>query len=305
MNRTGRRPEDELSQHWRILLVAFVGLMMSAATLPTYAIGTFVIPLQAEFGWTRSEIQASVFFAQGGCALCGLFVGSLLSKIGVRKLVISGILGVSVSFFALAILPLTLPIFYLGFAGVAAFGCGTIPVVWCHLMTGTFAKRRGLALAIALTGTGIAGIFVPFLLASVIEQLGWRMGFVMLAALPVLIAMPLAVIWLSNSAEGATVDVKGPSDNGTGYRFSEAIRSYRFYILCLSVVLIYLSITGILTNIIPAMTSRGMSAGNAAIVQSGYAISLIFGRLGIGWLVDRYWGPGVAALAITPAGHPQ
>lgn len=296
-------PRGELGQRWHILAVAFTGLIISAASLPVYGIGSFVLPLQNELGLQRSSIQASVFFVQGGCALGGLFIGYILARIRMRPLVIASILGVSLSFTALALLPFSLPFFYLSFFAIALLGCGTIPVVWCDLVTAHFKERRGLALAIALTGTGVAGAFVPFLLASVISQAGWRAGFLALAILPLLIALPVTIAWMpketGKSAVPTPVDDAGKNEGG--FTLGQAIRSYRFYILCLSVVLIYLSITGILTNFIPAMSSRGMAAETAAAAQGGFAISLIAGRLGIGWLIDRLWGPGVAALALIPA----
>ncbi|MEZ5735577.1 MAG: MFS transporter [Novosphingobium sp.] len=293
--------QNEFAQHWRVLTVALAGLIVSAASVPTYAIGSFVLPLQAEFGWNRSSIQAGVFFAQGGCAIGGLFVGQLLARLGMRPIVIAGLFGMATSFAALALLPLSLSLFYVCFLGVAILGWGTIPVVWCHLVTAHFERRRGLALAIALTGTGIAGILVPLVLAIVIGSLGWRVGFLTLAALPLIIALPIVLIWLPRSVFGNQESAADKQENVTGLLVSQAVRSYRYYLLCVSVVLIYVAITGVLTNVVPSLTSRGMSNEAAAAVQGGYAASLIFGRLCVGWLLDRYWGPGIAAMALTPA----
>ncbi|MEQ8860787.1 MAG: hypothetical protein RIC56_19250 [Pseudomonadales bacterium] len=42
-----------------------------------------------------------------------------------------------------------------------------------------------------------------------------------------------------------------------------------------------------------------MSTAQAATVQSLSGGSIVVGRLTVGWLVDRYWAPGVAALTMT------
>ncbi|MFU7547989.1 MFS transporter, partial [Pseudomonas paraeruginosa] len=43
---------------------------------------------------------------------------------------------------------------------------------------------------------------------------------------------------------------------------------------------------------------RGLSASQASQVFSSFGISLILGRLVVGYLIDRLWAPGVAALAL-------
>jgi MFS family permease len=61
----------------------------------------------------------------------------------------------------------------------------------------------------------------------------------------------------------------------------------------------YLGITGIVPNMVPALTDAGFRPTAAAFVLSVYGVSLIVARLGIGWLLDRFWGPGIAAVILT------
>ena len=48
---------DELSAHWKALLAATLGIGFGVATLVYYTTGLFVPELEAEYGWTLSELS--------------------------------------------------------------------------------------------------------------------------------------------------------------------------------------------------------------------------------------------------------
>ncbi|MEZ5750171.1 MAG: MFS transporter [Caenibius sp.] len=192
-------------------------------------------------------------------------------------------------------------LFYAAFAALAFLGFGSIPVVWSRIVAEHFEARRGLALAIALSGTGLAGTIIPPLLVSVNAAFGWRTGFLLLALLPLITALPVAYFWLPRAAPRSEATQDPANEVQPGVRFATALRDYRFWLLLISIIALYGSLTGILANLIPAMVSKGMTQANAALVQSGYAFPLIFGRLVVGMLVDRYWAPLVAAVVLAPA----
>jgi MFS family permease len=75
---------------------------------------------------------------------------------------------------------------------------------------------------------------------------------------------------------------------------AEAFRSFKFWILLISIFAAYMAFSGISPNLIPAMTDAGMTSSEAASVLSFYGGSIIFGRVAVGYLVDRFWAPGVA-----------
>ena len=50
---------------------------------------------------------------------------------------------------------------------------------------------------------------------------------------------------------------------------------------------------------IPALTDTGISSVDAAQTISLFGTAVIVGRLVIGFCVDRFWAPGVAAIAIS------
>ena len=75
-----------------------------------------------------------------------------------------------------------------------------------------------------------------------------------------------------------------------GLTLGEALRGYRFWVLLLSIFLVYVVQSGLVPNLIPALTDAGIPMSEAATAMS----SLVRGHrwpLAIGWLVDRFWAP--------------
>ncbi len=87
-------------------------------------------------------------------------------------------------------------------------------------------------------------------------------------------------------------------DASWGLTLGEAFRSYKFWILFVSILCVYMAVSGISPNLIPALTDNGMSAHDAATVQGMYGIAIVVGRLVVGYLIDRFWAPAVAAVAL-------
>jgi predicted MFS family arabinose efflux permease len=196
---------------------------------------------------------------------------------------------------------------FLAYGMMALLGAGTIPVTWTRAIATSFFKRRGLALGLALTGTGICAAIAPHYTVWLTDHYGWRGAYVGLALVPLVLAWPMLYFLFKpldthSDAELEEPDTKAALENGL--TLGEAVRGYRFWILLLSILFAYQGFSGIGPNLLPSLTDDGFSRDQAASVQSVFGISIIVGRVVVGYLVDRFWAPGVAAfcLAIPAAG---
>ena len=79
---------------------------------------------------------------------------------------------------------------YAAYGAMAILGAGTIPVTWTRAITLSFHRQRGLALGLALTGTGICGVLVPQYATWLVENYGWRVAYAGIALLPLMVAGP-------------------------------------------------------------------------------------------------------------------
>ncbi|WP_217705684.1 MFS transporter [Peristeroidobacter soli] len=293
--------QAELIGGWRLLLACVAGVAFGSIGFATYSIGAFVKPLEAEFGWSRADVQGAILFSMGLGGIAAPLAGMLIDRFGARLIALTGLIGAGIGFLSAAWATSSIWTFYLAYALVACLGAGSGPVSWTRAIAGQFQKSRGLALGLALSGTGVSAIFVPPYVVSLIESFGWRIGFVGLSLLPVAIALPIAYLFFRPRDTAMPKPGSGvQATQQPGLTALEALRSYRFWVLMLSIIAMYLGITGIIPNLIPALTDRGYSPSAAAAVQSVFGLAVIFGRLLVGWLIDRYWAPAVAAAVLTP-----
>ncbi|KAA0696139.1 MFS transporter [Halopseudomonas laoshanensis] len=286
---------------WKILILAVVGVATSSSSLLLYSFSSMMIPLEQALGWGRSELQAAITALSLGTIVAAQLAGWLNLKFGLRIVTILSLIALSISLVLLTQVKTTIWSLYLGYFLVPLAGLGTLQITWSHLVNLWFVENRGLALAIILSGSGLAAAGLPLLITWSVSTWNWQAGFIALSLLPVLIALPLTLLWLLPvRVESGTVTAKQPiSQNAAGgMLLAEALRSWRFWLCNLSMTLVVACVVGLVTNIIPLLQDRGLSAVEAGQIFSAFGISLIFGRLVVGYLIDRLWAPGVASIAL-------
>ena len=297
----------EFRQGWRVLLLALLGIATSVAVAPIYAFGTLVLPLQEAFGWSRGEIQTAAAFQYGSSIIAFQVAGWLNKRYGPRRVTLCSLIALPLAYFAMALNTGHLWQLNLGFGLLAFAGVGTLHVTWTQLTCLWFDKNRGLALAIILCGTGLAALVLPSLLSWAIIRWDWRAWFWGLALLPLLVTLPLSLRWLSTrgAVEQATQRSSLPAqpDVGlTGFSLRQALHSRRFWVINCALFLAIMGMMGMIINAVPMMQDSGLSATEAAKVFGAFGVSLIFGRLFIGYLIDRVWAPGVAFFVLLLPG---
>src|SRR5262249_61855297 len=97
--------------------------------------------------------------------------------------------------------------------------------------------------------------------------------------------------------DGGTVIHAGtakPSGQEPGLSGREARHTGSFWLMVGAVFLMAASIDGCILHIVPLLTDRGVSAQSAALAMSLFAIGLLLGRVGTGYLLDRFFAPYLA-----------
>ncbi|MDB3986038.1 MFS transporter [Pseudomonadales bacterium] len=291
-------PSNEITRQPLLLIAACVGVICSSIVLPFYTMGLFVVPVTQEFGWSRSEFQLSLLFSTGMGVLTSPLIGLLIHRHGARMVALFGLAGLSLAFLLPAFATGQLWQFYAAYAAMALLGAGTIPVTWTTAVTTNFHRQRGLALGLVLSGTGLCAVLVPPAIAWVLTHYGWRVGYMTLALLPLVVAWPLVFFYFKPGQTTQADDVAAPKEDW-GLTLTEAVSGYRFWVLLASIFLVYIAQSGLVPNMIPALTDTGISSVDAAQTISLFGTAVIVGRLVIGFCVDRFWAPGVAAIAIS------
>jgi MFS family permease len=305
---TERPPADSAVYYgWWNVAASFVGLSLSYAMFTVFAFGTFVGPLQAEFGWLRGPMSFALTIANISVVVASPLLGALVDRIGARRVMVVSIalLGVGVS--SMSQLGGDIRHYYLMHALIPLLGAGTLPLVYSRIIVAWFEKRRGFALGIALSGFGVGAAMVPALAQWMIDQFGWREAYMLFGGLILLITLPLAAFVLREKpaqmdllpdgvARREDIDtLAGAKPKWAGCTLTEAARTRPFWFLIVSIVLIGVGITSILAHLVPMLIGRGVPPAQAAFAMSLLGLGLIFGRILSGWLMDRFFAPYVAA----------
>ncbi len=305
---------SELKQRWTIVLACTIGVGTGVTGLPFYTLGLFVLPLQEQFGWSRAETQGMfTIFTFAGLA-CVPFIGFLVDRYGVRRVVLTSLLGAAVGFALIGLATESLASFYLLGGLLAVLAAGTSPISWTRAITGWFDKQRGIALGLALAGTGIAGWLAPQYVASLLAQFGWREAYIGLAVLPAIAWFfvywlledpPSPVLAREVAGDSLVTDdrVSSPAAPANqadlGISLHEALRQRHFWLIGVGFFLVSMGVGGSIPNLVPLMVDAGISVVQAAAYVSWLGLSVIVGRVVAGLLIDRFWAPGVAAIMLS------
>ncbi len=289
----------EFSKGWKVLGAAFLGVMCGASPIPFNVLGVLFEPLQAEFGWNRGQVSAGITIFGLTAALLAPVYGSMADKFGVRKVALWSLVAFAVSFAALALTPPSIYGFWALWFVVGLVGIGSTPVTWSRAISLWFVKNRGLALGIMLIGTSVAALFVPRLAVWSIGSFGWREMFVIVAMLPLLIALPVGLLFFREPrAEERPAALTTTTGEVAGMTFAEARRTRQFWILWASILMIAFAYGGAHIHMFPIVRDHGFSPVMAASIAGVVGLGIMVGRISVGFLLDRFWGPGVAFPAL-------
>lgn len=294
----------EFRRGWRVVLLAMLGLAVAANASLLYAFGALVIPLQNAFGWSRGELQPAISFLFGGAVVGAQMVGWFNQRWGMRRVTVLSLIALCVTFALMLLMGRSIWWLYLMCALLPIAGMGTMHITWTHLVNLWFDRNRGLALALMLSGTGLSASLIPSAVTWSAARWGWQAAFLLLALLPLVLVVPLALRWLETpqdrqAAPKETVVAQAPV-SGMAYR--DAMRSARFWTINIALAMVVAAMVTMVSNTVPLLRDKGLSAGEASQVFGSFGLSLIGGRVLVGYLIDRLWAPGVAAVAlIMPA----
>ena len=152
-------------------------------------------------------------------------------------------------------------VFYASIFALSLAGCCTTPLVWTRAVATWFEKKRGLALGLTLTGTGVAWILVPFVIGGLIERFDWRAGYLAMAAAAALAIIPASFMFFEKGREKKKADTPtSPVSPAlqTGLEVSEAFRTVRFWQFAFAFMLIGGMISSLMVHLVPLLTDSNM-----------------------------------------------
>jgi MFS family permease len=281
------------------VLVGLVWTIMGVLVGPLFqGMGVFFVALQKDFGWSRTALSLAFSFGRVEAAMLGPIEGLLTDKFGVRKMVMAGLGLVGLGLAVLSQIQ-SLTGFYIAF-GLIFFGTGLagfIPLM--AAVNNWFNRRRARATALAMTGSSLGGGFLVPVLAAAVAGVGWRTTSLTMAAIFLLIAVPIALA-IRNRPEdyGQRPDGDGeqvaaapgakkvPED--PGFPIKEAMRTPAFWTIGVAHGLGAMVYTTMALHMVPALTDKGVPLTVAGTVAAVLSFSSAGGQVLSSILGDRF-----------------
>ena len=260
-----------------LALFAIVGLAL-------YGLPFFYDFMVRDFGWTRAQVTSGNALSKLVVGpLFGFLAGWLVDRFGPRRLMIGGILMAGIALVGLGMIH-TLAGFYL-FYLFNALGnvCGG-PLPNQVLLSRWFTTARGRAMGFAYLGIGLGGALVPLLAVRLIDRFGWQGALQVLGGLIIVVALPLALL-VREAPETASTT----STNLDRPRIGPVLRAPAFYLLLVGSMCSIAAVGGANQHLKLFLSlDHGYSQAGAAQIASLVLASSLVGRLGAGWLADRF-----------------
>lgn len=294
---------NEFKAGWPVVLAAMVGIGLSLSSLPFYTIGAFAPSLARSFGWGFGDIMGGLPIVTISILFSSPIAGFLSDRFGVRRVVLTSLPLFGLSFMAFALGTGSLAQYYATWALVAITGVGSLPITWTRTVNDRFDASKGLALGLALLGTGLFAHFAKPMMSVVIPEFGWRMGYVVLGALPLLLSLPLAYFFFHGAPgkAGRGAAARGEAQ-AEGDDFGLVLRSWRFWVIIAALIPISFAVAGPIPNLENILKHMQFEPSEVVSLASILGLAIAGGRVAGGWLIDRIWAPGVAfALLCGPA----
>ncbi|MCB2049293.1 MAG: MFS transporter [Novosphingobium sp.] len=292
---------EEWKRYWTLPLAA--GLGNVGSIIHIYALGAFMAPLSAEFGWSRAEISSGITVSNSGTALLGLMVGILVDRLGPRKVGLVGATAMAVAFGLLGTATGTYANWVLLWLGIAFAATATQTTIWTSAVTSRFDRSRGIAIALTIAVNGAAATLLPILSTLAIGGLGWRHAFFALAGGWIAITLPMLLLFFRGAAEehiaAAGSQKVVASANLPGLEVKQVLTALPFWRLALAGCLFSFVAMSMIVHFVPILTDRGLSPVEAASIAGIVGIASIGGRFVTGYLLDRFPAERVALVGLS------
>ena len=216
-------------------------------------------------------------------------IGRLVDRFGSRNVLLPSILVFATLLALPAVFVDALWKLFLLYTLMGCLGAGANALPYLRTITTWFDNRRGLAIGIAMGGSGMGFAYVPPLIQYVIDTHGWRGGYLFLAVVTLIVTVPLVYFFLRDApAAQGRAGGRGIHHEKSSMEIAPMLKSRLLWQLFLIFSLLSFGLYGVLAHLAPMMSDRGMTTVDAALVQSTLGIAIVCSRIFIGYLIDRF-----------------
>ena len=287
---------DKIFYGWVIVAASLV--IACTLTGIRFSFGVFLKSLEAEFDLTRAAISSVFSVYMIFFAIFAIISGWALDRYGPRLVV--GLMGLFTGL-SLLITSQTNSLWqiFLSYSLLLSVGTGGTMPVLMSVVSRWFDKKRGFALGIATSGTGLGTLVMAPFAAYMISNLDWRMSYVVMGIIAWLVVISVAMLLrrdpgeigafpdgVKSGAGGIEIMGREESFRLTGLSLSQALRTRSFWLMLAVWLLFALCLNLIMTHVVPYATDVGISMIEASTILSLIGGFQILSRLSTGSILD-------------------
>ena len=287
---------------WYIVAAFFLiwavanGLIISSFT-------AYIEPLTSTFGWNYTQVTFAMSLRSLTSMIFMPIVGILVDRWSARKLVLAGIVFVSLGFFLLGRIN-SLSQFYLCYILIGIGGTTCTVTVPLTVAGRWFRQKLSFATGIIMSGGAVAGLLVPLVTRS-IDILGWNKAMLIMGISMFVILSPLTLLIRQNPERYGYLpdgDVNDKSIHneeeppaqsiGVDIGAKQALKSRIFWYISVAFMCHGLLMYAVISHIMPYLSTIGVNRMISSFVASALALVSILGRLSFGWFggkFDKRW----------------
>jgi MFS family permease len=284
-------PPKGIYRGWAIAGVCALSIGAVLGTAQ-FAFSLFILPLEEEFGWSRTQVNGALTFGVIS-SLLSPAIGNLMDRVGARW-TMAGSIGIVAIGFLLRSQMTELWHFYLfsalifvGLPGTTMLPAGRLVNIW-------FPRIRGRMMGIVTAGNNFGSMIAIPIIAALITMVGWRSTFILIALGLFAFVILTALVIRDTEADVEREQNKkwAPSESDSrqkldvngGLTASEAMRTSAFWFLAVGMTLQQFVRTGVVSQLVPHLQQSGFSLAMASgammlLAFFGMTSKLIFGRL--------------------------
>jgi MFS family permease len=306
---------------WRQVFASMVIMACSAMVASTY--GIVAVPLAQEFHPSRMVLMLAMTVMAAVSGVISPFLGNLMDKVSLRKIVGVGIALLVGGYLALSFVTSFVQVIVI--CGLFFAGSNILagPISATVLLTRWFDQRRGTALGIAISGIAAGTVVFPLVIQALFNAFAWREGLRGLALILFLCCTPALALLVNRPedrglhADGANRPPEAAQEDPQGQTLSTGaiVSDPAFGLIAFVGTVVLSGMMGMVTNVVPMARDLGVNANAAAAIVSVYAATGVVAKLSFAAVADRLnprylmflvlvlFGAGMACLAQATAGY--
>lgn len=280
---------------WRQVGCAFVLLACTASITSAYSV--VAVPLAAEFKPSRAVLALAMTMVSAVSALLAPFVGSLMDRTSLRRLMMIGGCLLGLGFTAVS-LARSFNEVLLGYGLLIAPASVMLgPLAVTVLLSRWFVMRRGTALGIAIAGISMGGVIVPPLTQTIMVHFPWRDALRVLALLFTVSTLLAAFLVVNQPADRGLHPDGANSDPAAKLEATPPEAGWRtvrrilgdpsFWLIALMLAAVTAGMKGMVTSLALIGKTEGVAPTAAALLISIYASGSFVAKLSFAAIADR------------------